>query len=147
LARQPQNAWTPKPGRWCRPRGRQPTTLSEVEESISSFTNHSIEHFVRARAEVRQVVTPAVRLLAGVAVKRSDLDYSLQDGAYRNEWGILVPAVRSTWADAWTDTAAYAEAVLQIGQVRCGRLTDHATRRQVCASRVRGRPPPGSAGG
>jgi hypothetical protein len=93
-------------------------TLGEVEQSVTSFTNHSMERFLRARAEVRQVVTPAVRLLAGVAVKRSDLDFSLQDGAYRNEWGILVPAVRSSWSDAWTDVAAYAETVLLVGPVR-----------------------------
>ncbi len=114
-----RSAWTPKTetlvsAAWS----SAELTLSEVEESINSFTNHSVEHFLRARAEVRHVVTPAVRLLAGTAVKRSDLDYSLQEGAYRNEWGILVPPIRSSWTDAWTDTAAYAEAILQIGPVR-----------------------------
>ena len=99
-----KSAWTPKTetlvsAAWS----SGEMMLSEVEESVNSFTNHSIEHFLRARAEVRRTLTPAVRLLAGVAVKRSDLDYALQDGAYRNEWGILVPAVRSTWSDAWTD--------------------------------------------
>ncbi len=93
-------------------------SLSEVEQSATSFTNHSIEHFLRGRAEVRHLVTPAVRLLAGVAAKRSDLDFALQDGAHRNEWGILVPAVRSSWSDAWTDVAGYAETVLLLGPAR-----------------------------
>jgi len=92
--------------------------LSEVEQSMNSFTNHSLEHFLRARAEIRQTVTPAVRVVAGAAMKRSDLDFALQDGAYRNEWGIVVPAVRSTWAGQWTDAAAYAETILQFGRVR-----------------------------
>jgi hypothetical protein len=103
-------------------------TLSEVEQSATSFTNHSLEHFLRARTEVRHVVTPAIRLLAGVAAKRSDLDFALQDGAHRNEWGILVPAVRSSWSDAWTDVAAYAQTVLLLGPVRidAGVRADHA---------------------
>jgi hypothetical protein len=114
-----KSAWTPRTetlvsAAWS----SAELTLSEVEQSATSFTNHSIEHFLRARAEVRQVVTPAVRLLAGVALKRSDLDFALQDGAYRNEWGILVPAVRSSWTDAWTDVAAYGEAVLLLGPAR-----------------------------
>ena len=93
-------------------------TLSDVEQSVNSFTNHSLEHFLRARAEVRRTLTPAVSLLAGVAAKRSDLDYALQDGSYRNDWGILVPAVRSSWSDVWTDVAGYAETVLLLGPVR-----------------------------
>jgi hypothetical protein len=114
-----KSAWTPKTetlvsAAWS----SAEMTLSDVEQSVNSFTNHSIEHYLRARAEVRRTVTPAVRLLAGVAVKRSDFDYALQDGAYRNEWGILVPAVRSSWSDAWTGVAGYAETVLLLGPVR-----------------------------
>jgi hypothetical protein len=114
-----KSAWTPKTetlvsAAWS----SADMTLSDVEQSINSFTEHSLEHFLRARAEVRRTVTPAVSLLAGVAVKHSDLDYALQDGAYRNDWGILVPAVRSSWSDGWTDVAGYADTVLLLGPVR-----------------------------
>jgi hypothetical protein len=144
-----KSAWTPKTETlvstaWS----SSEMTLSDVEQSVNSFTNHSLEHLLRARAEVRRTVTPAVRVLGGVAVKRSDLDYGLQDGAYRNEWGILVPAVRSSWSDGWTDVAGYAETVLLFGPVRvdAGIRADHAgtTSEWYASPRVRAEYRPGS---
>jgi hypothetical protein len=94
--------------------------LNEDRESSSSFVNRSHEHFLRARAELRQVIGRGVRLRAGVAAKRSDVDFYLQDGSYRNEWNILVPPVRATWQDQFTDAAGYADGTWTVGPVEFG---------------------------
>jgi hypothetical protein len=113
-----QSAWTPKTETllatsWS----SNEFTLSEAQSSASSFTNHSHERFFRTRAEIQQAVGGDVHLLAGLAVRRSAVEFELQDGAYRNEWGILVPPVRSVWHDEFTDVAAYAEASWTRGPV------------------------------
>ncbi len=104
------SAWTPRTqtvvsASWA----SNESTLSEVEQTLTSFVNRSHEHTLRARAEVRQVLWPAAQLRAGVAARRSDVDFYLQDGSYRNEWNIVVPGVHSLWRDRYTDAAGYAD--------------------------------------
>jgi hypothetical protein len=124
-----RSAWTPRTETvlstsWA----SNELTLREPDVTATSFTNHSRERFLRTRAEIRQVLAPDVRVLAGVAVRRSGVEYELQDGAYRNEWGILVPPVRSVWHDEFTNVAAYAEASWTRGPVALsgGVRADHS---------------------
>jgi hypothetical protein len=123
------SAWTPKTetavtASWA----SNELTLSEAQQTSTSFTNHSKEQFLRSRAEIRQVVAPHTRLLAGVAARRSSVDFDLQDGAYRNEWNIVVPAVRSSWHDEFVDVAAYGDASWALGPVgvNAGVRADHS---------------------
>lgn len=94
--------------------------MSEVEETTTSFIDHSIEHFLRARAEVQHALLRGVRVLGGVAVKWSSVSYDVQDGGYRNQWNIIVPAVHSIWHDEMTDTAGYADVSWATGPLEVG---------------------------
>jgi hypothetical protein len=103
-------------------------TLKEVEQTAASFSNHSLEHFLRGRAEIRQSLGSSVRLLAGMALKHSEVNFDLQDSGYRNSWNNTVPAVRASWHDGLTDVAAYADASWVFGplQVRGGARADRS---------------------
>ena len=94
--------------------------LSEDQLSLSSFVNRSHEHILRARAELRQVLGRGVSVRTGVVARRSSVDSYLQDGAYRNEWNILVPAVHAAWKDQYADAAGYADGTWRAGRVEVG---------------------------
>lgn len=106
------------------------TSLSEVQQTATSYANASLERFARARGEIRRTITPRIRVLAGASLKRSDVDFDLQDGGYRNEWNIQVPPVRTSWHDTMTDTAAYVEATGLFGpaDITVGARTDYSGR-------------------
>jgi hypothetical protein len=95
-------------------------SLGEVQQTLTSFTDRSHEHFLRARAEVVQRLARGVRVRTGVAVKHSDVEFYLQDGSYRNEWNIVVPGVHSTWTDTYTDAAGYADGTWTAGRAELG---------------------------
>ena len=61
-----------------------------------------------------------VSIRTGVAARRSDVDFYLQDGAYRNEWNIVVPAVHATWKDQYADAAGYADGTWRAGRFEVG---------------------------
>jgi hypothetical protein len=94
--------------------------LAEDRDTTTSFVNRSHEHFARARAEVRRGLGRGLSLRAGAAARWSDVDFYLQDGAYRNEWNIVVPAVKATWVDRFSDAAGYAEGAWEAGPVELG---------------------------
>ena len=106
------------------------TSLSELQQTDTSFLNSSLERFVRMRGEVRRTVAPRLVVLAGTTLKRSDVNFDLQDGSYRNEWNIPVPAVRASWHDTVSDTAGYAEVNWMFGpaEVTVGGRADHSGR-------------------
>ncbi len=106
------------------------TSLSEVQQTSTSFVNASLERFLRARGEIRRTVTPHIRVLAGTALKRSNVNFDLQDGGYQNEWNIPVPPVKATWHDTVTDTAGYTEVDWLVGpaEVTLGARADHSGR-------------------
>jgi hypothetical protein len=96
------------------------SVLSEMEQSLSSFVNRSHEHFLRARAEVRHSLGRRGGVRTGLAMRQSDVDFFLQDGASRNEWNIVVPAVHSTWQDQFVDAAGYADGTWTAGRLELG---------------------------
>ncbi len=106
------------------------TSLSEVQQTATSFANTSLERFLRARGEIRRAITPRLRVLAGATLKQSDVNFDLQDGGYRNEWNILVPPIKASWHDALTDVAGYAEVNWLFGpaEVTVGARADHSGR-------------------
>jgi hypothetical protein len=106
------------------------TSLSEVQQTATSFANSSLERFLRARGEIRRAITPHVRVLAGTALKQSNVNFELQDGGYRNEWDIQVPPVKASWHDAMTDVAGYAEVNWLFGpaDITAGARADHSGR-------------------
>jgi hypothetical protein len=91
--------------------------MNEVQQTASSFQNRSHEHVLRTRAEVKQALWGGGRLRTGFSTRRSDVDSYLQDGAYRNEWNIVVPAVHTSWQDRYTDAAVYADTSWAPGRV------------------------------
>ena len=94
--------------------------LSEDQLNFSSFVNRSHEHFLRARAELRQVLGRGVSIRTGMAARQSNVDFYLQDGAYRNEWNIVVPSVHATWKDQYADAAGYADGTWRAGRIEVG---------------------------
>lgn len=82
--------------------------LAETDQNLASFSDHSLEHFLRVRADVRHTLGQGLAVHAGFSARHSAMDFDIHDGSYRNEWGIVVPAVRATWHDAFTDAAVYA---------------------------------------
>lgn len=106
------------------------TTLSEMQQTATSFVNASLERFLRARAEIRRTITPRLRILAGTTLKRSDVNFDLQDGGYRNEWNIPVPPIKADWHDTVTDEAGYTEVDWLAGpaEVTVGARADHSGR-------------------
>ena len=117
------------------------TSLSEIQQTTTSFINASLERFLRARGEIRRTVTPHLRIMAGAALKRSNVNFDLQDGGYRNEWNIPVPPIKATWHDTVTDLAGYSEADWLVGpaEVTVGARADHSDRtaRWYASPRVR----------
>ncbi len=95
-------------------------SLREVEQTATSFDDRSLERFLRARAEIRRSFGRGARLLAGTALKRSAVNFDLQDGAYRNAWNIVVPTVQVSWHDQFTDVAAYSDLSWAPGPVTVG---------------------------
>ncbi len=106
------------------------TSLSEVQQTATSFSNTSLERFLRARGEVRRAITPRLHVLAGATIKHSDVHFDLQDGSFRNEWNIPVPAIEASWHDALTDLAGYTEVngVFGPAEVTVGVRADHSGR-------------------
>jgi hypothetical protein len=106
------------------------TALSERQQTSTSFVNSSLERFVRVRAEIRRTITAQLRVLAGTTLKRSDVNFDLQDGSYRNEWNIPVPAMKASWQDTVSDTAEYAEVNWLFGpaELTVGGRADHSGR-------------------
>jgi hypothetical protein len=84
-------------------------TLQEAAATPTRFSEHSRERLLRLRAEVRRTLATRLQATAGVAFKQSNFAFALQDGSYRNEYGILVPAVRSNLDDEAADVAGYVE--------------------------------------
>jgi hypothetical protein len=91
--------------------------MNEVQQTSSSFQNRTHEHSLRTRAEIRQALGRGVALRAGFSTRRSDVDSYLQDGSYRNEWNLVVPAVHTTWQAGYTDAAGYADTSWRLGRV------------------------------
>ena len=96
------------------------SSLGEVYQTANSFLNRSHEHFLRARAEIVRQLGRGIHVRSGIALKHSDVDFHLQDGAYRNEWNIVVPGVHATWTDTYTDSAGYVDAAWAVGRIEAG---------------------------
>jgi outer membrane receptor for ferrienterochelin and colicin len=104
-------------------------TLSEPLASVSSFREYSTEAVVRARGELRQSLGRRAELLVGATLRHASADFDLQDGQYRNDYGILVPAIHSVWTSRSTDAAGYTEvAISPIRPLRLvvGARADHS---------------------
>jgi hypothetical protein len=109
---------------------RNDTTLSEIQQTETSYANSSFERFLRARAEIRHAPGARVRLMAGASLERAKVDFDLRDGGYRNEWNIEIPPLASSWHDTFTDTAAYGEAtwLVRTAEITAGVRADHSGR-------------------
>jgi hypothetical protein len=106
------------------------TSLSEVQQTATSFLNASLERFLRVRGEIHRTITPHMIVVAGATLKRSDVNFNLQDGSFRNEWNIWVPAIKASWRDTVSDTAGYAEVNWLFGpaELTVGARADHSGR-------------------
>jgi hypothetical protein len=70
----------------------------------------SREGELRVRAEVQRAVSRRLAVTLGAAFRRTAASFDLQGGAYRNEYGIYVPALKTSWHDRVPEAAGYVEA-------------------------------------
>ena len=91
--------------------------LSVISRSrkVVDFSDDSRETELRASGEVTRRIGAAA-VVAGVAVKRADLSFSLFEAGFRNEYGNLVAPVRSNNRDRFVDASAYVEATAAAGR-------------------------------
>jgi hypothetical protein len=76
--------------------------------------DRSRERELRVRGEVKHRLGDRAEVVTGASIKQTFARFRLDDGAFRNTWGNVVPALRVDRRDQFTQAAGYAEITTRV---------------------------------